>query len=97
MVDGNRWSTALPGDDTDTTWAPGAARSGLARPSWVGPRPEKSGTTSSVMATVPRSSTAPTVTTQGSSAGFEMVPGAGPRLLAETTTTIPAAHAFSTA
>jgi hypothetical protein len=49
------------------------------------------------MLALPRSSTAPTVTTNGSSPGLEMVSGAGPRLLADTTTVIPAAQARSTA
>src|SRR4051812_43492756 len=88
---------ALPGDVTDTTWAPGAARSGLATPWGAGPRDEKFGTASSVSGTVPASSMAPTVTTHGSSAGFEMVPAFGPWFPAATTTTIPEFHAFSTA
>ena len=63
----------------------------------VGPREEKSGSRSSPTGGVPRSSTAPTVSTQGSSPGLEMVPGDGPRLLAATVTTMPACHARSTA
>jgi hypothetical protein len=46
---------------------------------------------------VPRSSVAPTVITHGSSAGLVMVLGAGPLLLAATTTVMPAAQARSTA
>jgi hypothetical protein len=75
----------------------GAATSGLATPSGAGPRPEKSGSRSSASPVVPRSSVAPTVITQGSSAGLVMLPRAGPWLLAATTTAIPAAQARSTA
>ena len=87
----------LPGARREITWAPGAATSGLASPWAVGPRPEKSGSWSSPTAAVPRSSVAPTVTTQGSSAGLVMVPGSGPSLLAATTTVMPADQARSTA
>jgi hypothetical protein len=91
-------SIALPGARSDTRWPPGATTSGLASPSAaVGPRLEKLGNWSSPRPRVPWSSIAPTVMTQGSSPGLEMVPALGPRLLAATTTTIPESHAFSTA
>jgi hypothetical protein len=91
-------STVLPGARSEIMWAPGATTSGLG--SWsaaVGPRALKSGSQSSPRDAVPRSSVAPTVITQGSSPGLEIVPGAGPRLLAATTTAIPASQARWTA
>ena len=60
------------------------------------PALENAATVSSARSAVPFVSAAPTVITNGSSAGFEIVPR--PALLpAETTTTRPAAHARSTA
>ena len=98
MVAGKLASIALPGARRDTMWAPGATRSGFAQPSVaVGPRELKVGSRSSATFAVPRSSTAPTVTTHGSSPGFEIVCRFGPRLLAATTTTMPLCHARSTA
>src|SRR5436309_9364531 len=81
IVDGNCVVMAAPGAASDTMCAPGATTSGFASPSLaVGPRPEKFGRTSSFRLVVPLSSIAPTVTTNGSLAGSEMVPAAGPRL-----------------
>ncbi len=90
-------SSVLLGARSDVTCAPGATTSGFAMPADVGPREEKSGVWSSPRPTVPRSSTAPTVTTHGSSPGLAIVPGAGPVFAAATTTTMPAAQARSTA
>src|SRR3954451_8475009 len=90
---GNWVSIVDPGARRETTDRPGAIRSGLAKPSPVGPTPEKPGTVSSLRPVVPASSTAPTVITSGSSPGFVTVPTAGPRLPADTTTTMPASHA----
>ena len=52
---------------------------------------------SSCRVTVALSSTAPTVMTRGSSPGLATVPGFGPLLDAEATTTSPASQARSTA
>src|SRR3954465_13432780 len=80
IVDGNCVVIVAPGAASETRCAPGATTSGFARPSVaVGPRPEKFGSTSSFVATVPLSSMAPTVMTNGSLAGSEIVDAAGPR------------------
>src|SRR4051812_14941398 len=98
IVDGN-WSVMVaPGAASDTRCAPGATRSGFARPSaTVGPCELKFGIESSRGLTVPLSKLAPTVRTKGSSPGLEMVPAPGPRLEAATTTVMPDFHACSTA
>ena len=97
-VDGNCVAIADPGAFNEITCAPGATRSGLASPSAaVGPWALKFGSSSSPRPLVPRSSIAPTVTTYGSSPGLVIVPGAGPRFDAATTTTSPDDHACSTA
>src|SRR4051794_5833311 len=98
MVDGNVEVIVEPGAARLTRWAPGATTSGLSRLSAaVGPREEKSGTTSSSVDAVPASSTAPTVKTNGSSPGLEMVEAPGPRCEAATLTTIADFQACSTA
>jgi hypothetical protein len=76
---------------------PGASRSGFATRSWVGPWLENGATTSSETCAVPELSSAPTVTTNGSSPGFVIVPAPGPELPAATATKIPENHVCSTA
>src|SRR3954452_10452768 len=94
---GKSGDTPEPGAASDTMCAPGATTSGFARPSAaVGPRPVKFDSTSSPRPLLPLSSIAPTVMTNGSSAGLLIVPAAGPRLEAATLTTTPACQAFST-
>ena len=91
-------SAAEPTARVETTERPGAVRSGLVRPlEAVGPAAENAGTVSSPRPGVLRSATAPTVMTNGSSAGLEIVPASGPRLDALTTTVMPFAQARSTA
>src|SRR5438067_1037180 len=98
MVDGYFVESVEPGAASDTMCAPGATTSGFAQPSLaVGPRLVKLGRTSSPRPDVALSSIAPTVTTNGSFAGSEIVPEPGPRLDAATLTTMPACHACSTA
>ena len=96
-ADGFWSSTVEPGARRLMTERPDAIRSGLKTPRTVGPTLLKLGTESSVGITVPLSSSVPTVTTRGSSPGEVIVPFAGPELPAETTTTMPAFQAFSTA
>ena len=72
--------------------------SGLKKPSKrVGPTLEKEGTLQFAGFVLPPSSMALTVMASGSSPGDRMVPLNGPALPAETTTTMPAFHAASTA
>jgi len=79
-----------PGTARLTSDRPDATRSGLAQPSGeVGPAALKSFISSSDGSGVPLSSRAPTVTTNGSSAGDRIVPLNGPLFPAETTTVIP--------
>jgi hypothetical protein len=67
-------------------------------PSTVGPRLENGATASSAVVPVLPKSAAPTVSTNGSSAGLASLPGpSSPSLPAATTTRMPARHAFSTA
>ena len=87
----------LPGSRTDTRVTPGATRSGLACPSWVGPRLEKGMITSSDLSSVALPSIAPTVTTKGSSPGLLTVPASGPRFPAAVTTSTPELQTCSTA
>src|SRR4051795_7553061 len=97
IVLGNCVVIAAPGAASETMCPPGATTSVFAKPSAaVGPRPVKFGRTSSFSPLVPLSSIAPTVTTNGASAGLLIVPADGPRLEAATLTTTPACQAFST-
>src|SRR4051794_33138131 len=98
IVEGNSVLIVEPGAARETRCVPGATRSGLARPSaTVGPCELKLGIASSERPTVPESKLAPTVMTNGSSPGLEMVPAPGPRLDAATMTAMPDFHACSTA
>src|SRR4051794_34836316 len=66
---GQRVAYSEPGASVDTRRAPGATTSGFSTPSWVLPRLDQAASSSSPMAFVPASSTAPTVMTCGSFAG----------------------------
>src|SRR5689334_24641571 len=83
-------SIVEPGTRRLTTERPEVTRSGLNRPSGaVGPTLLNEGTVSSLVATVPLSSTAAGVITSGSSPGEVIVPLNGPELPAEATTVMP--------
>src|SRR5213075_1589848 len=86
-----------PGERLETSERPGASRSGLARPSLVGPLLENDASLSSTVATVVLSLLDPTVITNGSLPGAVTVPGALPPFPAAVTTTTPAFHTRSTA
>src|SRR4051795_11772279 len=86
-----------PGERLDATERPGARRSGLAKPSLVGPLLENEDSLSSLFATVVLSFRAPTVMTNGSLPGAVTVPGAFPPLPAAVITTTPSFHTRSTA
>src|SRR5258708_25789106 len=90
-------SRVLPGTRTETILRPGATRSGLARPSAVGPTLDHDGMLSSDGAAVLLSSEAPTVSTSGSMPGVWMVPAPGPLLPAAVTRTRPDSQASSAA
>src|SRR5689334_23251160 len=90
---------------SDTIWWPGATRSGFWKPSYqVGPRDEYHGMLSSLRVAVPFMSSDPTVMADGALPG-EFIPayptscvvGSPPLFPADTTTTMPAATACSTA
>src|SRR3954463_13150910 len=66
---GQRLAKALPGASGPTMCAPGAAISGLAKPSWVTPRLDQLASRSSRVSLEPWSSTAPTVIAYGSLPG----------------------------
>ena len=83
-------SMVEPGARSETIETPGASRSGLPPP-WL----ENAAGASSARSAVPAVSAAPTVMTNGSSAG--LVTGAEPRFPADTTTTRPARQARWTA
>src|SRR5215471_3588284 len=86
-----------PGDRLETTERPGASRSGLAKPSLVGPLLENDASLSSLLNTVVLSLLAPTVMTKGSLPGAVTVPGELPLLPAAVTTTTPSFQTRSTA
>src|ERR1700716_69099 len=90
-------SRVLPGTRTETILRPGATRSGLVRPSAVGPTLDHVGRLSSAAAAVPLSSEAPTVRMSGSMPGVWIVPAPGPLLPAAVTSTRPLRHANSAA
>ncbi len=90
-------STVESGSRSETMLMPGASRSGLANLSGVGPRLEKSASTTGLPAFWSWTFAAPTVSTKGSSPGLSTVPGDGPRFPAATTTNTPESHTCSTA
>ena len=95
---GQSASKSLPGARVETMCAPGAAISGLAKPSWVVPTLDHDAIASSPRCVVPWSSTAPTVNANGSFAGaYWVASSAVPRLPAATTTRMPLKYAASTA
>src|SRR5438105_6482702 len=75
---------------TTHTATPGAVKSGLRRPSAVGPREEKN-------AMVPRESSAPMASTESPSAGVQIERKPGPLLPAAVTTRMPRCAAMSAA
>ena len=97
-ADGKSESIVKPGSRRLNTERPDATRSGLNQPSGVvGPTLLNVVIVSLAGLAWPPSSRAPTVMTSGSFPGDRMVPLSGPASPAETTTVMPAVHAFSTA
>src|SRR6266542_108204 len=82
--------SSAPGPVTTQTATPGAVKSGLSRPSAVGPRLEKK-------AMLPSESSAPMVSAESASPGVQTVRNPGPSLPAAVTTMIPRRAAASTA
>ena len=98
MQVGQASANALLPARVDTMWAPGAAMSGFANPSWVVPSVDQSAGASSQRSNVPPSSTAPTEIANGSLPGaYSAAPSSAPRLPAAATTTMPLKYAASTA